>query len=665
MDYAPLLLLLAGATLSIYWVATAGKTEVQPGQTVIEFLWPTYTPQKVRYGEYLKEKYERQNPNIHVNLIKTGDPYRKLQIMIAGRTTPDVAWMGVGWNQFADAFLPLDEYVQDDSGMAPDNFFPGLWDSCEWNDSLRAFPSSAQVGVIYYNKDLFDDAGLPYPTQDWTWDDMVRVSKALTHDFDGDGTIDQYGLQLEQVYRLPFMMYAGQIANPTWTEAELDKPLIVDILGRYRDLIYTDRVMPTPQASAELGMLPMFEAGRVAMHAASGYALESFRKVQFDWDVITFPWYEFEDKQYRATGLWQEEFVVLWNTEQETEAVEFARWCASEELIGWAAEEGHIVPGRIDVARSPLFNDPSKRPEHMGVFIDSQAFAVPVLSHPDYKRVSLDFDPIWQQFMEGSEGVRISAEEAAGQMQTALQQILDDYNEEHEIISAVNTTEPQVKEMNEQPEFVVKKTSTPPSLKGDWDGEVWQQANVLEITNWHAEGSDHRPKTQAKALYDDKNIYIMFKVEDQYVRAIETKYCGKVWEDACVEFFVQPKPDRGYFNFEINCGGTMLSSYHETVGETTRLTIEEARQIVIHHSMPETVEPEHEEPVTWYIEYALPLEVLENHVGEFGNLADGQWRANFYKCAENNSHPHWGTWAPITGELNFHRPQFFAPLKFE
>jgi len=138
-----------------------------------------------------------------------------------------------------------------------------------------------------------------------------------------------------------------------------------------------------------------------------------------------------------------------------------------------------------------------------------------------------------------------------------------------------------------------------------------------------------------------------------------------------VEFFVQPREDRGYFNFEINCGGTLLLSYQENEawkGASARpagaVPWELAQGVKIYHSMPKTVEPEITEPVVWHVEYFIPFSIFEAYLGELGNPAGQAWRANFYKCAENNSQPHWASWSPIEGELNFHRPQYFAPILF-
>lgn len=223
-----------------------------------------------------------------------------------------------------------------------------------------------------------------------------------------------------------------------------------------------------------------------------------------------------------------------------------------------------------------------------------------------------------------------------------------------------------------KPVYTIQKATVKPALEGNWEGAAWKDVPVLDIAHFYAtDASDHRPRTQAKVVYDDRGLYLHFRVEDRYVRSIETEYHGRVWEDACVEFFVAPKPGRGYFNFEINCGGTMLLSYKEDPewqGETLRksgsVPWELAEAVTIYHSMPETVEPEMTDPVVWHVEYFVPYALFEAYVGDLGEVPGQTWRANFYKCAENNSHPHWASWSLITTELNFHQPAFFSDIHF-
>ncbi|MBI2431981.1 MAG: carbohydrate-binding family 9-like protein, partial [Candidatus Hydrogenedentes bacterium] len=121
---------------------------------------------------------------------------------------------------------------------------------------------------------------------------------------------------------------------------------------------------------------------------------------------------------------------------------------------------------------------------------------------------------------------------------------------------------------------------------------------------------------------------------------------------------------------EINAGGTMLISYHEHPeykGEdkSGSVPLALASTIQLYHSLPHIMAPETAEPVVWHLEYFLPFALLENYVGPLGSVAGQQWRANFYKCAEDNSHPHWGAWSPVIEEFDFHQPRFFGVLKFE
>ena len=98
-------------------------------------------------------------------------------------------------------------------------------------------------------------------------------------------------------------------------------------------------------------------------------------------------------------------------------------------------------------------------------------------------------------------------------------------------------------------------------MQGLWDGAFWRHTQSLSVGCFRPEGSDHRPLTQCKLLYDEQNIYGIFRVEDQYVLSAHTKFQSDVWKDSCAEFFVKPKNDKGYFNFEFNCGGALLASY--------------------------------------------------------------------------------------------------------
>ncbi len=174
-----------------------------------------------------------------------------------------------------------------------------------------------------------------------------------------------------------------------------------------------------------------------------------------------------------------------------------------------------------------------------------------------------------------------------------------------------------------------------------------------------------------KLLYDREALYVFFRVEDRYVRAVAAGFQGPVCEDSCVEFFVRPREQAGYFNFEMNCGGTLLLYYIEDPRRTARgfarFTPVDRRHLAgmrVHHSLPRIVEPEIAEPVVWTLAYSVPLPLLEAYAGPLSPHPDRPWRCNFYKCGDRTSHPHWGAWCPVGEELDFHQPDRFGTLEF-
>jgi hypothetical protein len=207
-----------------------------------------------------------------------------------------------------------------------------------------------------------------------------------------------------------------------------------------------------------------------------------------------------------------------------------------------------------------------------------------------------------------------------------------------------------------------------PRLEDGWDDPAWAAAEVLEIATFRPEGSDHRPRTRARLLHDGERLWGLFRVEDRHVRSVHTRFGDPVYTDSCVEIFLQPKPGRGYLNFEMNAGGALLASHvtdHRRTPEGfaafTRLTEADGRQVAVRSSLPPVVEPEIE--AEWALAFAIPVALLEAYVGPIGPLAGQEWRANLYKCGDATSHPHWASWAPVEA-LNFHLPHCFGTLRF-
>jgi hypothetical protein len=218
-------------------------------------------------------------------------------------------------------------------------------------------------------------------------------------------------------------------------------------------------------------------------------------------------------------------------------------------------------------------------------------------------------------------------------------------------------------------EYLVRAARPRPRPQDGWDDPAWAAAETLEIFCFRPEGSDHRPRTRARLGWDEEGLFGLFRVEDRYVRSVHTRFGDPVYEDSCVEIFLQPKPGRGYLNFEMNAGGALLASHitdhrrtHDGFAVFTKLTAEDGRQVAVHSSLPSIVEPEVE--ADWQLAFAIPNRLLEKYVGPIGPMAGQEWRANLYKCGDGTSHPHWASWSPVDA-LNFHLPHCFGTLRFE
>jgi len=220
--------------------------------------------------------------------------------------------------------------------------------------------------------------------------------------------------------------------------------------------------------------------------------------------------------------------------------------------------------------------------------------------------------------------------------------------------------------------YTVHRADELPALSAAWDDPVWASAETLTIERFHPRSSSHRPRAQARLLHDGRALSVIFRVEDQYVIARNTAYQSPTHKDSCVEFFVKPRADAGYFNFEFNAIGTLLLWYIEkprdergVFGKYTEVTAKDATAILVKTSLAGPIPVEIAEPRTWFVSYRVPISFLEKFTGPIGSLSGQTWRANFYKCADESSHPHWGYWIDIGERFDFHQPDRFGEIIFE
>jgi hypothetical protein len=179
---------------------------------------------------------------------------------------------------------------------------------------------------------------------------------------------------------------------------------------------------------------------------------------------------------------------------------------------------------------------------------------------------------------------------------------------------------------------------------------------LVDQANW----KEAFPKTlpvSVRAAHDGQTLYLYYMVTGEAVRAANTEDFGAVWEDSCVEFFMQREGESGYRNFECNMLGALLSRRHETreKGEAQPLASVFRYGTVCHRY-------EGGRQVSdWSMYLEIPKEVMGFAAHE--SLSGQRIRGNFYKCGDKTPEPHFLSWNPIDlPKPNFHVPQFFGLL---
>ena len=184
------------------------------------------------------------------------------------------------------------------------------------------------------------------------------------------------------------------------------------------------------------------------------------------------------------------------------------------------------------------------------------------------------------------------------------------------------------------------------------------QRCIIDSINWEKQFPYH-PLSSFTIAHDGKYIYIDFFVRCNYLKAENYENNSPVSQDSCVEFFVAPKGDNHYWNFEFNCIGTTNASHRTERKNPTRLTDDEISQIIRYASCGNKPFQELEGIFSWNLLVAIPLSLI----GVEYNNSPIKMKGNFYKCASGCTQPHYMSWNPIyTENPDFHRQEFFGNI---
>lgn len=183
----------------------------------------------------------------------------------------------------------------------------------------------------------------------------------------------------------------------------------------------------------------------------------------------------------------------------------------------------------------------------------------------------------------------------------------------------------------------------------------------IDQVNWENDFPEKLPVT-VRVAHNNESLYLYYTVIGEELRADNTKDFGSVWEDSCVEFFMQREGESSYINFECNVLGALLSRVHKSRGKGVSQT--ELMSSIYRHSTINHRYENGKQISDWSMYLEIPKEAMGFKITE--SLSGQKIRANFYKCGDKTPNPHFLSWNPIDlPEPNFHAPEFFGELEFE
>jgi multiple sugar transport system substrate-binding protein len=291
--------------------------------------WDT-NPTTQEIFQMAKKNFEAKHPNITVKIDATQyDNYMtKLQTQIAAGDPPDI--MQIGERDFRRYMVKgiisdLIPYAKQDNANL-DDLNKNVMNTVMVDGKLPVIPLAPTAMAIYYNKKLFDQAGVPYPQDNWTWEDFVDTAKKLTKVQDGKTV--QFGalLPTSKDWVEPLVISRGGSylsADGSTVKGFLDGPKSVEAYKWYIDLFRVAKIAPTPAQTNSMAGVDLFATGKVAMQYTGPWPLENLKKnPDMKFGVVGLP--HFKDGK-RVNFMYAAGYGISSKSKHAKEAWEFIR----------------------------------------------------------------------------------------------------------------------------------------------------------------------------------------------------------------------------------------------------------------------------------------------------------------------------------------------------
>lgn len=304
------------------------------------------------------------------------DYYTKLQTEAAGGAAADLINIGEAYTArwaASKVLLDMNPLIQSDATFDKDDFWPNVLENFSWQGGLYVLPKDYVTWALFYNKTLFDEAGLSYPDETWDWspegaNKYLEVAQQMTKK-EGD-RVTQYGTMVPPWwgYWVPRIKdVGGRYLDESRTRCLLNEPQNVQVFQWMADLINKEKVAPTAEAEgAGFG----FNSGKVAMMPQGSYMVPGLLEAPFDWAVAPHP----QGPKGRNSIMFSSGYAIYAQTKAREAAWKLAVHMTREgsEIL---AVTGFSIPSRQSIANKPgLYLNEKTIPHNAQVFMDASKY---------------------------------------------------------------------------------------------------------------------------------------------------------------------------------------------------------------------------------------------------------------------------------------------------
>ncbi|MGH2560076.1 MAG: extracellular solute-binding protein [Thermomicrobiales bacterium] len=385
-----------------------------------------WAPTETSLVEQVIQNFESGNAEITVDVLGY-DPNtydQKLLADIAAGTLPDIfVSADIYTKPFFDSELTADlKPFMDQTGPKVEDFDQKFIELAMYDGKVGFLPRAADVVVLYFNKRIFDEGGVAYPTEDWTLDDLMSAAEALTKKAD-DGTVTQYGFTANYTwwaYWVPLVVaQGGQILNKDNTEAVFNSPEGISAWDFIFSGIKNEFFVPPSVQTTMGGEYVPFANGICAMTPTIRGLTPSFRdQLTDDWDVTLVP----KGTVDRKTGMGTMGYAISSQTENVEAAWEVLRYTFTEGMKVFM-ETYLLVPPITSFYDDPTWKSLPGPPYNNDIFVKATETAMlppslPFYSTGPFRQAMLDgLDAVVLEQMTTEDAVNRMADEATKALQ--------------------------------------------------------------------------------------------------------------------------------------------------------------------------------------------------------------------------------------------------------